>query len=333
MGLKPEFRVIANALDITAIIRARLVSLSVTDESGLQSDVAEIVLADHDARQRIAIPPTGAELEIFMGYDGAAERMGLYVVDEVEIAGPPDMLRISAKAASHENTPGGQVLVQTHKTRSFAPPLTLGDLTAIIAQDHGLQPAVAASLANIQLPHIDQVAESDMNLITRIARTYDAIAKPGGGKLIVAKRGESKTVSGQALPSVTVTPDLVTSWRVNISKRRPAGRVIAVWRDVDAAQDVEEAMGDGDPIVRLRHSHPDRAAAQSAAAAEYSKRTSGERLLSLSMPGDPSLVADGKLTLQGFRDGAAGQWLVTRVQHTIDSAGYVVNLTASLPNE
>jgi len=77
MGLRPVYRLLANQTDITNTIRRRLISLRYTDEAGLDSDVLEIVLADNEPDHPIEIPPTGAELELFLGYDDMAERIGL----------------------------------------------------------------------------------------------------------------------------------------------------------------------------------------------------------------------------------------------------------------
>ena len=105
---KPDFRIVADCHDITSIIRSRLVSLSLTDEAGLQSDTLELVLADHDPSRRIVLPPTGAELEVWLGYAGALCRMGLFVVDELELSGPPGRLVIKAKAAVQTTTATGK---------------------------------------------------------------------------------------------------------------------------------------------------------------------------------------------------------------------------------
>ena len=47
--MQPDFRIIADAQDITEVIRDRLLSLRLTDESGTQSDALEIQLDDRDA--------------------------------------------------------------------------------------------------------------------------------------------------------------------------------------------------------------------------------------------------------------------------------------------
>lgn len=330
MSIRPGFRLLANRADITATLRQRLVGLRLTDEAGLKSDALELTLADHDAAARIALPTTGAELELWLGYDDQVQRMGLFVVDELELSGPPDVVTIRAKASPQATSSNGsgRTSLATQKTRSWQNGTGLADMARTIAQEHGLTAAVADTLAAITLPHVDQINESDINLLTRLVKEHDAIAKPAGGKLILAKRGESKTTGGASLPGLSLTPTGVTSWRVTLAKRTPAGSVVASWRDLATAQDKEITAGSGEPVKRLRHQYANQAAATAAAKAELGKSQRAERQLSLSLPGDPALIAETPLTLTGFRDGVNGDWLVTRVEHSLDASGYRCNVSA-----
>lgn len=230
MGLiAPEFRVSANAADITAAIKDRLISLRLTDEMGFQSDMLQIVLSDHDPAKPIQKPPKGAELEVWLGYDGQVERMGMFVADEVETAGWPRTMTIRARAAAYEQTPKGKTDLQTQKVRSWPGLTKLGDMVSKIAKEHGMQPAVAKSLASITLPHLDQTEESDISFLVRVLKQYDAVVKPSGGKLTVAKRGESQTVSGDAMPTITLKAEDCTSFRMTEAARESPGTVVAYW--------------------------------------------------------------------------------------------------------
>ena len=84
-----------------------------------------------------------------------------------------------------------------------------------IAGECGLQPVVDKTLESIAIPHIDQVGESDANLLIRIARRYGAALKPADGRLVLAAEQGGVTTSGKAL-SVTLTPADVSSYRVRI---------------------------------------------------------------------------------------------------------------------
>lgn len=334
MGLRPTFRLTANSQDITARIADRFICLRLTDESGLQSDTLEVELSDHDPAQPIEMPATGAELELWLGYDGQAQRMVLFVVDEVELSGWPGVMTIRARAAAWESTPKGKADLQTQKVRSWPAGTTLGALVKKIALEHGLEPAVAPSLASIALPHIDQTEESDISFLVRVSKRYDAVVKPAGGKLILAKRGESKTVGGADLPAITLQPADVSGYRLTLARRESPGTVVAYWHSKRSAHRIEIKLGSGEPVRRLRHYYPTEAMARSAAQAELDKRARGEHKVSLTLPGRPDLLAEGRLVLQGFRAGVAGEWLITRVEHSLSPGeGYRCSVEGEKPNE
>src|SRR5690606_9651542 len=180
---------------------------------------------------------------------------------------------------------GGQVDLQTQKTRSWKVGTTLGAMVNRIAGEHRMQPACAAELAGIALPHTDQVSESDMNLLRRLAERYDAIAKVAGGSLVLTPLGAAKTATGADMPRVTLTPKDGNAYRLTIESRDSAGTCVAYWRDVKAAQRRIVTVGEGEPVRRLRHAYRDSASAQAAARAELRKRARGEQGLSYTTPG------------------------------------------------
>lgn len=333
MGVRPEFRLVANSRDITDLIRDRLVSLTLTDEAGVESDQLEIVLADH-LEQPIVLPPTGGELELFLGYDGKPERMGLFVADEIEASGWPSQVTIRARASVQTKSKGGKTDLQAQKTRSWEAGTTLGALVRKIAGEHGLQAVVSPSLQGVTLPHIDQTRESDIHLLTRIAKSYDALVKPADGKLVVTKRGEGKTASGKPLPTVKLTPQDCTAYRAVLAKRDAPGTVRAFYHAHGKAKRIAVEVGKGEPVRELRRTHPTEAAARDAARAEYQRRQRGESTVSVTTVGDPRLVAECKLQLTGFRPGVDGDWIVTRATHRLDPAGgYTTDLEGELPNK
>lgn len=335
MGVTPEFRVTANSADITAAIADRLISLRVMDEFGFQSDKAEITLADYDPENPINKPPKGAELEVFLGYDGSVKRMGLFVADEIGISGWPGVMTISAHAAPYESTPKGKKDLQTQKTRAWPDKTKLGAMVQKIAKEHGMAAVVAKSLAGVVLPHFSQTAESDISFLVRVTRTYDAVVKPSGGKLVLAKRGESQTASGEEMPTITLDASDCTSFDYTESARDDGGTVVAFWHSKGMAKRKQISVGSGEPVKQIRHHYPNEAAAKAAAQGELDKRQRGKCRLGVSMPGNTDVQAEAKLTLTGFRAGIPTEWLIKRAEHDFqagDGGGYKCHVEAELPD-
>jgi phage protein D len=318
----PVFVIVANKSDITSKIADRLVQMTITDEAGVDADMLEISLADHDPADRIAIPPKGAELEVWLGYGVAATYKGLYVCDEVSLGGYPCYMTIRARAAQFNKSKEGKTDLQTQKSRSWSKGLKLGDIAEKIAKEHGMTAAVAQSLAGIVLPHFDQTEESDINFLVRVTKRYDAIAKPAGGKLVLAKRGEGKTASGDMLPTIALDAKDCTSWSYTEASRESAGTVIAYWHAKKHAKKIEVKLGEGEPVKRLRHFFPDEAAAKAAAQAELDKAERGKRTFNITLSGDPEIGAEFPAKAAGFHPDVDGDWMIKRVVHHFDTSGY-----------
>jgi len=212
--MRPTFTITANGNDITGDLSSRLVSLEIVDTVDETSDEMRITLEDVEGT--IAGPASGAKIEVSLGYDGANQRMGSFVVDEVQIEGPPDIITVRGSSTPFVNdrSGGGTVAFGTKKTRSWDGK-TIGEIVATIAGECGLSPVVDKTLKDIVIPHIDQIGESDANLLIRIARRYAGVLKPADGRLVLAAEQGGQTTSGQAL-GVVLRPEDVTNYRVRI---------------------------------------------------------------------------------------------------------------------
>lgn len=319
--MRPLYRITADNADITAKIADRLLRLVVTDEAGWRADTVEITLDDRD--QALALPAKGAVLRVWLGLEQPVF-LGSYTVDELTVSGGPARLVIRAKAADM------RAQLKAPKTRSWDS-ITLGDLVKTVAREHDLTPRVAADLATVDLGHVDQTEESDLHLLTRLAKQYDAVAKPAGGMLLMVGRGKAKTASGRSLPPVTLSAAEFTTWSATLADRGRYASVVATWHSAGAAQTQEITIGAGQPAYRLREPYPTEAAAKAGAAAKYRtfQRGTGTFTGTLAQ-GNPLVAAEVPLTLSDLRAGVDGAWTVTRATHRLDEGGYVTEIEAKV---
>ena len=121
----------------------------------------------------VSIQTVVATTDVIDSGDGTdtAEVAGQTVVDEIELRSPPATLSVSAKAADMVGP------FRSPKTRSWDA-TTLGALVNAIAIEHRYQAKIDPELGALQIPHLDQMAESDMALLTR--RSPDLTAFAGG---------------------------------------------------------------------------------------------------------------------------------------------------------
>lgn len=159
--MTPAFRVVADGADITALINDRLLQPKTTDKPGMESDEFELRIDDRDSA--VVLPARGANIEIFLGYAATSlTRIGRYVVDEIELSGPPDTLVITGKASdmrgSGKTTRGGSW-----------ENVPLSRIVADVSARNDWQPVCPVQ---IKVPRADQLNESDFNFITRLAKQY-----------------------------------------------------------------------------------------------------------------------------------------------------------------
>lgn len=320
----PTYKIVANKTDITKMLAGRLIELRVTDEAGYLSDELEIVIDDSD--NAIELPAMGATLEAWIGYDNNNTRMGLYIVDSVSVTGPPDRITVKAKAAFFAGKAAPRI--QSHKTRTWPAGTTLGDLIKKIAADNGLGFAISKDLATIALPHTAQTDESDLHLLTRLSRRYNATIKPSEGKIVMVSRGSASSASGKALKSSTISRSEVTNYDYAQEKRTEGGSVSGSYYDAKQGKTVTVTAGSGEPHHRIRHKHASHSAAQAAAKAKLDRKTRGAKTLKLDMPGRVDLIAEGSITTINFRPGLNASWNIFKVVHTISRAGFITEVEA-----
>lgn len=309
------YQILADGTDVTGNFQDRLTSLTIVDEAGQKSDTAEIHVDDRD--YLIALPKTGAKLELSLGFEtfpGAKNnlvKLGTYVVDDVSGDIAPDTMSISAKAA---DMLGG---IRARKTRHWRDVSVL-DIVNKIAGEHGLRPTIGDSLKAKRFKYLAQTSESDLNLLTRLAKDLDAVAKPAGGHLVFVKRGEGKAANGTDLPVFKVhkTQMLTASWQ--ITGRGRYGRVTAEWADRTAADVKKVTAGDNEPVLLLRDRYANAAEAQDAADAALARSQRASGKISVELAGFwGELIAEAKADLQGIKPELCGEWLITRVQHRL----------------
>ncbi len=319
--MTPTFKLLADFGDITQTIAERLLSLKVTDESGIESDMLELYLDDRNST--IQMPSTGTELELSLGYkETGVRQIGLYTVDTVNIEGPPDAVVIRARAANFTQSFKAQVTKSWEKK-------TINSIVSTIAGKHDLAPVVSSVLKNTLVGRVDQVSESDMHFLTRLGKTYGAIAKPVMNKLLFVPEGEAKTATGKSMPTVNIGRDALTRWAFSYKDREKYKAVTASWHN--AGTGVTKIVRAGSKLAKtvfnIRDSFPDAATAQAAANAKLKQLKQGTVTGSITLPGDMRLAAEGFLVLEGFNNLPDAEWIIKQVTHSLSDGGLTTTAT------
>ena len=224
---RPAYRLTLDGTDISSAFNNRLESLTLTDNRGFEADTLDITLEDSDGR--LAIPARGVKLALWLGWQGQALiDKGTFIVDEVEHSGAPDKLSIRARSADLRTG------LTERKERSWNGQ-TIGNIVKSIAAQYDLTPMVADRLKDEVIEHMDQTSESDVNLLTRLAEDFDAIATVKKGMLLFMNIGEAQSATGIAFPPCKLTRQSGDQHRFSLAERDMYTSVRAFYQDIKAA--------------------------------------------------------------------------------------------------
>ncbi|MEH3040062.1 MAG: contractile injection system protein, VgrG/Pvc8 family [Sphingomonas paucimobilis] len=336
MSAIPDFRVEVNGRDITPILREarpgnrarpRLISLGLTDKRGSEADQLDLVIDDSDGG--VELPPTGANIRVSLGWHpnsgpdvtpGLID-MGTYTVDDVGHSGPPDQITIRARAADFTGA------MRVRRERSWHG-TTLGAIVTDVAKAHGLQPRCATALASIAVTAKAQSRESDLAFLRRLGRDHDAVATIKDGRLILKPIGDRATVSGAALPAITIYRRDGDRHDYQVQKQEEATGVSADWHDRASAKKRTVTAGKADGARKLSRTYASEADARAAAKAEAGRAARQPRTLSLSLAlGRPDLKPETPITVSGFKAAIDAQrWVLAEVTHTLGDRGFATGL-------
>ncbi|MCF6219662.1 MAG: hypothetical protein L3J65_00980 [Robiginitomaculum sp.] len=310
------FKLTHEGNDITENIRLHLLSIDLSDERGIQSD--NLTINMEDAAGNLALPAAGAEIKFWLGYDDTGlVYKGLFVIDDIETAGPPDNISIKAHAADFTAS------IQARKETYFEN-TTIVAIVTFLASEHDLQVSISPRFHNIAIPHISQTNESDMNFLSRLAKTHGAYFAIKNGTMIFAEEAISKSASGKALPVFNIARAETSDFRsTERSRENKFTGAKAAWYDIPGAGKNWELAGEDIRVKALPGTYSDPDTARSAAEAELARLQRGEMTMSITLSrGVPALIPETPVRLTGFKDNLnAVKWVVVTVNHTLGEQG------------
>lgn len=313
LGYTPQVQVYGSN---AALINARLIDWEYVDAAGIESDRLHLTV---DMTGMDGLPTFGGNIGIRVGYkeSGLVDRGEFIVTERTPHLFPPRLL-IVATAAPFKVA--DETEFKARHSASFGP-TTLGAVFRQLTSRHGFSPRVAPELDAVQIPHVDQSNETDMAFLTRLARQYDAVAKPVNELYVLARRGQVKSLSGKTLEPVTLS--VTTNNRpgdssfINASlddKARVKFKGCrTVWWDGEAGKECIVETGAA-PFEKIRQRHPDEAQAKTAGEARLRKLEREAMKIRIDAPGNPAFQAEGLVVLDAsWPSYMVGSWSIDRV--------------------
>lgn len=295
-----------------------LLSLTVTDNEGHKSDSCEVEV---DNRETLAAPKKGSEIKVWLGYaDTGLVYMGSYKVSQWTKSGRPLKMTVSGQAADLNGD------LKSPKSRSYHKK-KVKEIVEQVAGKHKLKAKVHPDIGSIELGHIDQSTESDINFITRLAKRFGGVAKIADGNLIINKPGSGTLPSGSPAPTFTLRETPQTDWSATGSERGHYKSVQAAWQDTEKGERQWVSEGEGKPRFRDRKLYKTEDEAKKAAKAQLDGAQRGKVTVEITREGFPDIFSGAQVSLSDFDPDVDGEYTVKTVTHTLDDDGFKTKLS------
>ncbi len=304
-----------------------LISVTVSDERGLESDKVTIELDDLDGETEC--PETGQIVTVDGGYeeDGAAVQ-GEFEIDQISLEGWPQRITLSGTSASAKKA-NKERKTEAHK-KTDTP--TLGKLAEKIAGRNGWKAKVGGDLASIPIEYEGQSAESDASFLTRLVGRYGGLVAIKQGNLVINPKGAGKSTSGAAIGGLVIAPGInLKTYKADIKSRPEHGKAEAAVFDRKKVKRVDVKAGEGEITYRFREPFKNEAEAKKAAESKLSDLARGTASATFTIEGEPSAAAEEPVTVQGVRSRIDGVWNPIKVEHKWSDGGYETTLECEVP--
>jgi phage protein D len=296
MGLKPNCYISGPG---ESIINANIMSFERTDAPGNKSDTLKIVVCTAGLD---GIPREDAVIRWYEGFLGNEVDKGLFTITRIIPQLFPAQVTIIATTAPFKAD--DKTGIKERRSDSWEN-ISLGDLFRLTVNRHGFSPRVDPTLDSINIEHINQTDETDTAFLRRLAKKYDAVAKPvDDGLYVLARRGKVKTITGHNAPVKVISiptrnvpngSDFVNASTDNSSRTSFKG-VIARWQNINSG--VEEEISKGiKPFKKLPDVYSSKAEAEAEAEAALRENDRKGQTLRIDLEGDPHLVSEGLIQL------------------------------------
>ena len=298
------------------LVTEALKKVKIDLNSGKDPDKIDITLSDPFAQ--LPRPRDKAHIYCTLGWIGGAKKKhGPFICDQysggfktqegeiLSIAGTSVDLQSKIKSRTTE----------THIKK------TLGDIMNIEAAKAGFSAHVSPDLAGYFYEHFPTSEQSFMQMVSELAKTHNAIEKYRDGKVYFLSRATGISASGALLQHTLGRGDL-EEWDWVRTFRNKYKGVKAASRDYDKAKRkvAKENLSEGDAWYEIRKLFPDEKTAATAAKSRANQLKRKERELWIKTKvGDPQLLEQIDLTLEGVSEEADRAWITKTATHEYDA--------------
>jgi|GEM_PF-6957694 len=246
-----------------------------------------------------ALIETPSLVTAFGGYkEGAMWMFGVYTLQSISTSDHGESVLFTSAAFSAS--------MKKKRNESYQK-TTLSGLVGKIAGRNGLK---SKCTFDAQLEHVDQRGESDLALLQRFAKKYNAIFNIKGNTLIFMKKSQAPVI-------FFIFAKDAQSWNFKLSRRYLFETVKAKYHCTKKNKALEVKVGAGENEHLIQEQYKSKDEAKAMAQAKWEQLFAKTKTGSITLEGQ-NIIAGVKCVIMGFGK-ADDTYLITKVTHTADS--------------
>ncbi|MFD2177841.1 contractile injection system protein, VgrG/Pvc8 family [Veronia pacifica] len=299
------------------LMLSRLKSWRLEDGNGIEGDALTLTIDSDDFD---GLPPKGERYRVAI--DGV-ERDIFSISQRGFSLNPRDITLVLTVAPFSIKDQSGY---RERKSASWDN-ATLATIVGDTVTPHGFAFFIVPELQKIVIPHVDRTDESTQAFLSRLAKNFDAIAKPVHDTFVFVPKGKTKSATGKPIENITLSlpadnrPDSPNFVNVSgeLDGRNEFNGVRAFY--LSTADGTRQEVKTGSPPFKLLgRDKNSQAEAEQSCAAELRKIRREGRKLRLEAPVNPAAFAEGLIELDtSFPAMVAGRFSIDKV--TISGQG------------
>ena len=229
-NIHPNYQILVNNEDVTNSVREHFIALQITDND--KDDADELMLTLSAKFKR---PSYQDKIKVFLGYSNNLKFAGLFFVQTTNVR---DNRQLTIKATGVNFN--GDLKEKRNLTYPPGPlsaeKITLASVVKEIASRHGLEVKTDMNIGE----RFEQINESDLHFLNRLAKEYDAIFNIKNNTLyFMSKSGE--------VPSITIDINKCSSSDITYSNKTLYKSCKAIYHNTKLNKKVEVITGSGKP--------------------------------------------------------------------------------------
>lgn len=322
---RPYIKILYNGKNITEDVSKFLLSLTYTDKEHGESDDIELEFEDVDGLWRGPwYPEKGGQLDVTIGYVDQTLHCGIFDIDEIELSGPPDVVKVKGIAA------GIAQALRTKRSKAHEKK-TLREIANTIASDHGF--SVTGTIPDVRFDRITHHKETDLSFLRRISMDYGCVFSIRNKQMIFSTfdsledRSASAEIDRLDLAQYSFKDKTTGTFKdAKVSYHNPKEKKVVT--TLYATKQEQNADGYaysqiGSPDTKTVYTKAEnKQQAELKAKAHLHKQNSNQQEGSISIEGNPVIVAGNNFTITGMGK-LSGIWHIKSSKHAISrSEGY-----------